>query len=376
VGEVGATGAGVSGATGATGPAGLPGPNVAAYKNATQAIGTTASLVEFQAERYDTDSVFLNSRFTPNTSGYYLITTTLRYSATTGHALRLMLYKNDAFLYYIGGSAYSSSSANLIAIGSASIYLNGAGDYIEIWAETSTGTVTLLHATADLSNLQITANAGPVGSTGASGANGSLGATGATGAGVTGATGASGGPGATGVDGATGATGAGVTGATGVAGPTGVQGSTGATGAGATGATGPIGATGPAGGGGSAVARLQETQTASSLASGSSADLLFIALNKIGTFVSVTVSNPAWVRFYCTSSSRTSDASRLVGVDPTPGSGVLLEVLTTSVDQVVNITPATEYYNGDSPLDSKVYVAVKNLGGATASISVTVTAIA
>lgn len=161
----------------------------------------------------------------------------------------------------------------------------------------------------------------------------------------------------------------------GATGATGAVGATGATGVGATGATGAIGATGPAGSSSISPVRLQEVQMTSSLASNASADLLFTSLNGIGTFVSVQVSKPAWVRFYTTASERTSDAARLMTVDPALGSGVLLEVATTTQNQTVKITPATGYYNGDSPIDSKIYASVKNLSATNEVISVTLTVV-
>jgi hypothetical protein len=120
--------------------------------------------------------------------------------------------------------------------------------------------------------------------------------------------------------------------------------------------------------------RVSETQTTASIADNTSGDLLFANLSSIGTFISVQTSQPAWVRFYTTSTQRTADASRSISSDPTPGSGVLLEVATVSTGQTVLISPATSYVNGDSPMAASIYAAVTNKSGSTNTINVTVTA--
>lgn len=103
-------------------------------------------------------------------------------------------------------------------------------------------------------------------------------------------------------------------------------------------------------------------------------DLDFTGLGEAGSFVQVTTSAAAWVRFYPTASDRAADVTRQEGDDPLPGSGVLLEIRTTSPGQVVKITPAAIYYNNDSLPEQTLYARVTNRSGATALVNVTVRA--
>ena len=101
---------------------------------------------------------------------------------------------------------------------------------------------------------------------------------------------------------------------------------------------------------------------------------MFTGLGEAGTFVQVTVSRPAWVRFYATAADRTADSGRQFDVDPLPGSGVLLEVKTTQNNQVVKITPAAIYYNNDTLPDQALYARIRNDGDADTTIATTVRA--
>ena len=107
---------------------------------------------------------------------------------------------------------------------------------------------------------------------------------------------------------------------------------------------------------------------------GQSRDEVFIGLGEAGTFVQVTVSNPAWVRFYATAADRTSDSGRQFDVDPLPGSGVLMELKTTQPNQIVKITPAAIYYNNDTLPDQALYARIRNEAGEDKVIAVTVRA--
>jgi hypothetical protein len=92
------------------------------------------------------------------------------------------------------------------------------------------------------------------------------------------------------------------------------------------------------------------------------------------TLLKLETSAAAWVRIYVSEAARIADASRLEGVDPTPGSGVIAEVITTGAETVL-ISPATIGFNNESPVTTNIPVRVTNKSGATASITVTLTAI-
>ena len=55
--------------------------------------------------------------------------------------------------------------------------------------------------------------------------------------------------------------------------------------------------------------------------------------------MNVALSAAGWIRLYTDSASRTNDASRSVGEDPAPGSGVIAEVVTTASSLTQKISP-------------------------------------
>jgi hypothetical protein len=82
---------------------------------------------------------------------------------------------------------------------------------------------------------------------------------------------------------------------------------------------------------------------------------------------SIETSHAAWVTLYTDTTSRTNDASRVETTDPTPGSGVLAEVITTGA-MVQMITPGTICFNSGSV--ATTYAKIVNKSGSTANISV------
>jgi len=91
------------------------------------------------------------------------------------------------------------------------------------------------------------------------------------------------------------------------------------------------------------------------------------ALMKVG------LSTTGWLRLYTDNASRSADASRSVGIDPSPGSGVIAEVVTTGISTTQIITPFVMGGNLNDPADTTIYAAVTNLSGITTSISVNLT---
>ena len=86
----------------------------------------------------------------------------------------------------------------------------------------------------------------------------------------------------------------------------------------------------------------------------------------------IQTSQAAWVRIYTTDAARTADASRTQGVDPGITSGVIAEAITTGAETVV-FAPAPNGFNDESPTTAVMPVAVTNLSGGDAAITVTVT---
>ncbi len=87
----------------------------------------------------------------------------------------------------------------------------------------------------------------------------------------------------------------------------------------------------------------------------------------------VRLSTAGWLRLYTDSTSRANDATRSVGIDPTPGSGVIAEVVTTGISTTQIISPFVMGGNLNNPADTTIYAAITNLSGVTSSISVNLT---
>ena len=85
---------------------------------------------------------------------------------------------------------------------------------------------------------------------------------------------------------------------------------------------------------------------------------------------SIETSHAAWVTLYTDTTSRTNDASRVETTDPTPGSGVLSEVITTGA-VIQLITPGTICFNSGSV--ATTYAKIVNKSGSTANVQVTLT---
>jgi hypothetical protein len=84
----------------------------------------------------------------------------------------------------------------------------------------------------------------------------------------------------------------------------------------------------------------------------------------------IQTSAAAWVRVYTSIAARTADSGRLEGVDPSPGAGVITEVITTGAETIL-ITPGTVGFNDESPVDTNIQLAVTNKSGGSANITVT-----
>lgn len=89
--------------------------------------------------------------------------------------------------------------------------------------------------------------------------------------------------------------------------------------------------------------------------------------------IQVGLSTAGWLRIYTDNAARANDVNRSVGEDPTPGDGVIADIVTTGLSTTKNITPFTLGGNLDSPVSDKIYIAVTNLSGTTQAISANLT---
>ncbi|QPN56581.1 hypothetical protein I1E95_16260 [Synechococcus sp. CBW1107] len=122
--------------------------------------------------------------------------------------------------------------------------------------------------------------------------------------------------------------------------------------------------------------RLSVSATTTPLLPGASALLDLPGLGRLGHFLAVSTDAPGWVSFYSSASAREADGSRPITQDPTPGSGVLLDLVTTSASLTVAAPPGGTYFSTESPAAAPLLRAVvRNTGTAQAAIALTVTAV-
>jgi hypothetical protein len=82
----------------------------------------------------------------------------------------------------------------------------------------------------------------------------------------------------------------------------------------------------------------------------------------------------AWVTVYTNSTAMSNDSGRSITTDPTPGSGVVAESITTGNSTTnTSFSPAVIGYNIDSPVTTNLYLKVYNNSGSTNAITVTLT---
>jgi len=116
------------------------------------------------------------------------------------------------------------------------------------------------------------------------------------------------------------------------------------------------------------------TGTATNLASGSAVDVNITGAFKSYALLKVAISRPAWVVLYTNDTTRTADDSRNSSTDPTPGSGVIAEVITTaSGASTFVMTPGVIGWNDDGTPATTIYAKVQNLDSVSRTITVTLT---
>jgi len=126
----------------------------------------------------------------------------------------------------------------------------------------------------------------------------------------------------------------------------------------------------PAGGGGVSSRTSVATLTAS-LANGASSTATVTAAKGYALY-SIQVNAGAWVTVYTSSAALSADSSRSIATDPSPGSGVIAEAIST-VSTTTYFTPAVIGFNADLSPSSSAYLKIANNSGGTSAITVTLT---
>jgi len=122
------------------------------------------------------------------------------------------------------------------------------------------------------------------------------------------------------------------------------------------------------GGGSGLQSRGTVTGTTSSLADAAEADLDITGF-KSYALLAITTDRAARVRLYVTSATRTADASRAEGVDPTSDAGLIAEVITTGAQTVI-ISPGAFGFNLEGTPTTTIPCRVTNKSGITSTVQV------
>jgi hypothetical protein len=117
------------------------------------------------------------------------------------------------------------------------------------------------------------------------------------------------------------------------------------------------------------------TRTTIPLLPASSALLDLPGLGRLGHFIAITTDAPAWVSFYSSATTREADGSRPISRDPAPGSGVLLDLVTTTTGESIAAPPGGTYFSSEGSSDPQLRALVRNTGTSQVAIAVTVTAV-
>ena len=156
----------------------------------------------------------------------------------------------------------------------------------------------------------------------------------------------------------------GSTGSNGSAGAKGQKGEVGS------GSAGDKGQKGEAGGGAGSFTRTTANAATSSIANNASANITITAA-KTYALQKIQTSAAAWVTLYTDTTSRSNDSSRNEATDPTPGSGVIAEAITTGAATQL-VTPGLIGFNNDGTPSTNVYLKVVNKSGSTQAITITI----
>ena len=123
------------------------------------------------------------------------------------------------------------------------------------------------------------------------------------------------------------------------------------------------------GGGSGLQSRSTKTGNTNSLADAAEADLDITGF-KAYALLAITTDRAARVRLYVSAATRTADASRAEGVDPTSDAGLIAEVITTGAETVI-ISPGAYGFNLESSPTTTIPCRVTNKSGGTATVQVT-----
>ena len=117
---------------------GLTGPAFSAYNSTGQGIVSANTIIQFNAENFDTGNYFdstTNYRFTPGVAGYYqLNASVIIMYGTGGSSFKVVIFKNGSAYLQIFEITYNNASTLVYATGTGSCLMqfNGTTDYADV----------------------------------------------------------------------------------------------------------------------------------------------------------------------------------------------------------------------------------------------------
>ena len=117
--------------------------------------------------------------------------------------------------------------------------------------------------------------------------------------------------------------------------------------------------------------RSNVTVYSGSIANAANANVTAVGFKGYALYGITTTAN-AWVTVYTSTAARTADASRTITTDPTPGSGVVGEIISANTSTQW-FTPAVTGFSTETSPDSNIQLKISNQSGTTANIGVTLT---
>lgn len=106
------------------------------YHSSNQTVTSSASPVSFNTQSIDYGGYFASNRFTPRVPGVYAFSASQTIISGPTSSITISFYVNGSEVFKI---YRDSSTSNTVGSGSSLTWdMNGTGDYIEVWAASST----------------------------------------------------------------------------------------------------------------------------------------------------------------------------------------------------------------------------------------------
>lgn len=100
---------------------------------------------------------------------------------------------------------------------------------------------------------------------------------------------------------------------------------------------------------------------------------MLLPMAKTSALISIQTDYPAWVRIYGSLAERSGDVGRPIDADPTPGSGVMFDGITTSGSPILWTSPVATFTSHENPPSTGVPIAITNtIAGTGQAITLTV----